>query len=199
MLQRKFILLLTLFPLLTLAQQADDVLSKFIVTPVNETVFLRWTIRAGNTCQDTYVERSGDGITFERIGTIGGICGSPDQAMTYEFTDSLPLINRVLFYRIELGYYGYSSPKTVEISRYNEQGYLLAPNPFSDYSRLSFENEAGEEFRLIITDIQGRIYKEIMTEGAKFDIPGTDFSPGIYLFRVLNKDKLIFNGKFIIF
>lgn len=198
MLQREFILILVLLPLLNIAQQADDVLSKFIVTPVNETVFLRWTIRAGNTCQDTYVERSGDGITYERIGTIGGICGSPDQAMTYEFTDSLPMINRVLFYRIELGYYGYSSPKTVEISRYNEQGYLLAPNPFSDYSRLSFKNDDKEEYDLIIYDMQGKIVQKMITTGDEFIIPRLNLNSGLYFFRIFSRDQVLYNGKLLV-
>ena len=198
MLHRNFILLLTLFPLLTLAQQADDVLSKFIVTPVNETVFLRWTIMAGNTCQDTYVERSGDGITYERIGTIGGICGSPDQAMTYEFTDSLPLINRVLYYRIVLGYYGYSSPQSVEIKRFGDHGYLLAPNPFSISTRLAFKNDNEEELELIINDMQGRIVQEMMTTGDEFIISGLNLKSGLYFFRVFSQGQVLFNGKLLV-
>jgi hypothetical protein len=130
MIPRKIIWMVALFPLLTFSQQADAVLSKFFATPLDETVFLRWTITAGNTCEDTDIERSSDGISYERVGLIGGICGSPDQSITYEFTDTLPLFNRTAYYRLKLGYYGYSSPQTVKINRFNESGYLISAQSF---------------------------------------------------------------------
>jgi hypothetical protein len=195
---RKIIWLFILFPLSAFSQQADDVLKKFFAAPIDETVFLRWTISAGNSCQDTYVERSVDGIAFERIGIIGGICGSPDQAMTYEFTDSLPLINRVLYYRLELGYYGYTSPLSVEIKRLGDQGYLLAPNPFSISTRLAFKNDNEDELELIINDMQGRIVQEMMTIGDEFIIPGLNLNSGLYFFRILSRDQVLHNGKMLV-
>ena len=125
---------LYLITLISFAQDADAVLSKFFAVQVEETVFMRWTISAGNTCEDTHIERSSDGITYEQVGLIGGICGSPDEAITFEFTDSIPLVNRTLYYRLLLGYFGYTSPKVVEYRLYNDQGFLLAPNPFSDFT-----------------------------------------------------------------
>jgi hypothetical protein len=195
---RKIIWLFILFPLSAFSQQADDVLSKFFAVPINETVFLRWTIIAGNSCQDTYVERSVDGIAYERIGIIGGICGSPDQAMTYEYTDSLPLINTLLHYRLELGYYGYTSPKTVEIKRYNEQGYLLAPNPFSISTRLSFKNDDRDEYDLIINDMKGQIVLKMMTTGDEFIIPGLNLNSGLYVFRIFSEDQVLYKGKLLV-
>jgi len=195
---RKLLLFIAFLPLFTLAQQADEVLSKFFAVQLDETVFMRWTIRAGNTCQDTYIERSADGISYERIGLIGGICGSPDQAVTYEFTDTLPLINRINYYRLELGYYGFSSPRTVEITRYNDQGFLLAPNPFSDFTRLAFENETGDEHRLIITDMQGRVVREIITADEEFIIQSENLASAKYFFQVFQAGVLLFSGKFIV-
>jgi hypothetical protein len=194
---KHLLILISFIPLFTQAQQADAVLSKFFATPLDETVFLRWTISAGNTCNDTYVERSTDGISYDRIGLIGGICGSPDQSITYEFTDTLPLFNRKSFYRLELGYYGYSSPQTVEIKRYNDQGFLLAPNPFRDLATLSFTNETGEEFKLIITDMQGRVVEEKKTAGKDFTIKILGLPAGIYFFRIFQSDQVLYTGKLI--
>ena len=189
---------LLLLTFTSLAQQADEVLSKFFAVQLDETVFMRWTISAGNTCEDTHIERSADGISYERIGLIGGICGSPDQSVTYEFTDSVPLINRVSYYRLELGYYGYSSPQIVEIIRYNEQGFLLAPNPFSDNARLAFKNETGNEHKLIITDMQGRVVGKIITTDEEFIIQSEDLAFGKYFFQVFQAGVLLFSGKFIV-
>ena len=180
------------------AQQADAVLSRFFAVQVEETVFMRWTISAGNTCEDTHIERSSDGITYEQVGLIGGICGSPDEAITFEFTDSLPLVNRTSYYRLLLGYFGYTSPKVVEFRLYNDQGFLLAPNPFSDFTRLAFENDDDEVHELIISDMNGRIVLEMITTGDEFIIPVLNLNSGLYFFRVFNQDKVLYNGKLIV-
>jgi len=197
---RRVILVATFIYLATItyAQYADAVLSKFFAVQLDETVFLRWTITAGNTCEDTYIERSTDGISYERIGLIGGICGSPDQSITYEFTDSLPLVNRTSFYRLELGYYGYSSPHTVTFSRYNEQGFVLAPNPFTEYTRLAFENKTGEEYTLVITDMQGRIVEEMMTLKDEFIIKRKNLPSGVYFFQTSTMSRIPYTGKLVI-
>ncbi len=195
---RILIIGIILLPLFSAAQQADDVLSRFFAARVNETVFLRWTITAGNTCEDTYIERSGDGINYERIGIIGGICGSPDQSMTYEFTDSVPIFNRVSYYRLVLGYYGFSSPKTIEIFNYNEEGFLLAPNPFSDFTRLSFENETKEEYILRIFDTRGTTVLELITTDNIFMIQRPGLASGLYVFTVSRNDKFQFGGKMLV-
>jgi len=195
---KTIIFLIAFLPLLAYSQQADAVLSKFFATPLNETVFLRWTITAGNTCSDTYVERSADGITYERIGLIGGICGSPDQSITYEFTDTLPLINRTSYYRLELGYFGYTSPQIVTFIRYNEQGFLLAPNPFSESARLIFENTDGDERKLQMIDMQGRVVRELVTTSDEFIIQRLDMNSGVYFFRVSYNGQVILKGKMII-
>jgi len=168
------------------AQEADAALTRFFAVQVEETVFLRWTMGAGNTCEDTYVERSADGISYERIGLIGGICGSPDQEITFEYTDTVPLVNQTAYYRLLLGYFGYTSPKTVEFVRYNDRGYFIGPNPFSDFTRIAFENDDDEEYRLLVSDMQGRIVLEMMTTGNEFLIRREELGAGIYAVRLFN-------------
>jgi hypothetical protein len=195
---KRLILLFILFPLISPSQSADEVLSNFFAVQVDETVFIRWTITAGNTCEDTYIERSADGSTYERIGLIGGICGSPDQSITYDFTDLVPLVNRTSWYRLVLGYYGFSSPKTVEFTRFNEKGFLLAPNPFSDFTRLAFENKDSEEHKLVIIDMQGNIVEEMMTTGDEFLIQSLNKTAGVYIFQVMTAGQVIYQGKLIV-
>ena len=198
MLFRIFILFIALQPLFTFSQQADEVLYKFFAVRQGETVYMRWTITAGNTCEDTYIERSADGIYYERIGLIGGICGNPNQAVTYEFTDTLPLINQLAYYRLELGFYGYSSAREVEFTRFNEDGFLLAPNPFSDFTRLAFENDEENEHELIISDMQGRTVQKMTSMGSEFIILRLDMNSGVYFFRIANSDQVLYKGKLVV-
>lgn len=194
---KQLILFFLLLPLLTLSQQADAFLSKFFAVQVGETVLLRWTMSAGFTCEDTYIERSSDGIIYERIGLIGGICGSPDTEITFEFTDSIPLVNQVAYYRLILGYLGYTSPKTVEFSQYNDEGFFLGPNPFSDKSTLSFANDEREEHTLMITNLKGKVISEMKTTSDEFIILGSDLAAGVYYFKVIKGINFLFGGKII--
>lgn len=199
-LKKILIFILTLMPgSLILGQEADPYLSKFFTVQEDETVYIRWTIKAGNTCNDTYVERSEDGISYSRIGIIGGICGSPDQPVTYDFTDTVPLVNRTSYYRLLLGYIGYTSPKVVEFRRYNDQGFLLAPNPFSDFTRLEFVNDDNEEHELLIIDMNGRIVQEMMTTGDEFLIRRENIVPGNYIFRLNTGGINTISGKIMAF
>ena len=180
------------------SQEADFILSKFFATQVEDEVLLRWTITAGNTCQDTYVERSEDGKTYERIGLIGGICGSPDASITYEYYDTMPLLNRNNYYRLELGQYGYTSAKTLEFLQYNQQDFLIAPNPMSDHARIMFDNSESQEHKLNIIDFQGRIVLEVVTSSNVFNIYRHQLTAGIYIFKVLLLEEDIFGGKLVV-
>ena len=197
---RKTLIVLTfaLASLVTAAQEADFILSDFFAVQVEERVYMRWTIIQGNTCEDTYIERSEDGASYERIGLIGGICGSPDQSITYDFNDVEPLPNRPVHYRLYLGQFGFSSPRTVEFVQYNDQGFLLAPNPFNDFAKLSFENKFNEEFTLLVIDLQGRIVYDAKTTGNMFIIPRENLRAGMYYFRVSHQGKTNFEGKFAV-
>lgn len=182
----------------SLSQEADVILSQFFAVQLDETVFLRWTISAGNTCEDTHIERSSDGISYERIGLIGGICGSPDQSITYEHRDTLPLPNRLSYYRLYLGQYGFTSPQAVEFIQYNDQGFLMAPNPFTDKARLAFENTTGEEHTLLLANALGKLISESRTTNSEFIIQRDGLSAGIYFYKVLKSGIVIYSGKIIV-
>lgn len=180
------------------SQEANAILSQYFAVQVDDRIFLRWTITAGNTCEDTRIERSIDGFSYERIGLIGGICGSPDQSVTYEFSDTLPMPNQLVYYRLYLGQYGFTSPQTVEFIQYNDQGFLLAPNPFRDQTRLTFENKLGEEHTLVIIDIQGHIVSEMISSGNTFIIPRGNLRSGTFYFKVSRGGQAIFDGRLLI-
>jgi hypothetical protein len=179
------------------AQESDYILSKFFATQVDTTVLIRWTIQKGNTCEDTYIERSEDGTSFTRIGLIGGICGSPDASITYDYYDTAPLPNRTNHYRLILGQYGFTSSVQTEFVLFNEDGFLLSPNPFIELTRLRFENDKAEQYRLIIHDYSGRKILERISNENQFIIRNEDLGSGLFIFLVIKDEKVIYDGKII--
>jgi hypothetical protein len=192
-----FLVLLLFTPTITFPQTADDILSKFFAVQQDDEVLLRWTIIAGNTCEDTYVERSLDGIQYERIGLISGVCGSPDQSVTYDFYDTMPAPNRINHYRLELGLYGYTQPQSTEFIVLNDLGYSIQPNPMSQMTTIIFRNPAEEEFRFLLFDMNGKSVMDFITYEDRITLYREEFNSGVYVFK-LESEATKIRGKIVV-
>lgn len=194
-----FVLLLALGSImLSHAQEADDFLSDFLAVQQGEEIYLRWTIKSGNTCDGTIIQRSTDSIYFEQIGEISGICGSPNQSITYDFTDMQPEKNSINYYRLELGQYGYTSKVAIDFIILNEDGYSLQPNPVSTRSKLVFENPDNNEVEFCLIDIQGRMAMNMFTTSNQFWIDASMIQSGTYIFKLMTEQKLLTKGKLVV-
>ena len=191
-----YFLLSSIFP--ALSQEADEFVDDFLAVQQNDGVFLRWTILSGNTCDGTKIERSEDGINFYKIGEIPGVCGSPDKPITYDFTDIEPFKNRVNYYRLQLGFLGITSFKTVDFIVLGDEGYSINPNPFSEGAIFLFDNPDGEEHELIIFDYKGQIAMSFKTSDNKIQLDRNYFSAGTYIFRLNTAGKVVMTGKFVV-
>ncbi len=76
-------------------------------------VVLSFTLRAGMQCWDVQIQRATDGLPFQTIGIIPGVCGSSSSEETYRFVDSMPVPNATNYYRIDLGWAGLSQSVSV--------------------------------------------------------------------------------------
>lgn len=81
----------------------------------------------------------------------------------------------------------------------NEINYKLYPNPIISESLLSFENPNNEKFTLEIIDSYGRLIKssDNITSN-QVVISSTNFTQGIYLFKLYSHHGAYSQGKFII-
>ncbi len=181
-----------------LSQQADQYLNSFFAVQQDNNVFIRWTISAGNTCDGTRIERSDNGESFEKIGEIPGVCGSPDQSVTYDYTDTAASYNKVLYYRLEMGILGYSSPFSVEVIRLNEEGYSVNPNPVVNISTLIFDNPDNESHEIQILNIKGETVLNEVTTSDRVKIERNLLSAGAYIFKILKGNQLKARGKLIV-
>lgn len=183
---------------LAYSQEADIYLENVIAVQQEDNVFLRWTIKAGNTCDGTRIQRSEDGVAFEKIGEIPGVCGSPSQSVTYDFRDTIPLYNKMNYYRLELGILGFSTPVFVEVIRLNDEGYSLNPNPVVDISNLLFDNPDNESHEVCLINMSGEVVYNIVTTSNRVEIERDFLSAGTYIFKILKGNELKARGKLIV-
>ncbi len=180
------------------SQDASHLLTNFYALQNNNRILLKWTLHEGATCNDIYIERSTDSIHFEKIGVIAGTCGSPEFEITYSYEDTTAVSHLVNYYRLELGFNGYSQTISLRFDDFSEQPYYLTENPMINNSTLYFRNPNHENIELKIIDVNGRIHFETSTTGNNFSLSRSDLSQGYYIFVAFRKSKRLFTGKILV-
>ena len=147
-------------------------------------VYLAWQLKAGGTCFGIQVHRSADGLNFEKIGGIEGVCGDLNNPESYSFTDDDPPLNQRVYYRLELGLGNFTEIRYVDVTDLLGELFQVRPHPVTTTSSIHFLNPQKENHTLIISDLQGRtIYRQTSRED-HFTIQSSYFAKGLYLFYI---------------
>ncbi|HPZ36691.1 MAG TPA: T9SS type A sorting domain-containing protein, partial [Bacteroidales bacterium] len=113
------------------------------------------------------------------------------------------------------GNHGYSDAWVVKLTnepdRINEiENYNLLsiyPNPFTEYAIITFDNPKKEKYRLLITDVTGKVVMEINEiYGDRVEIDGSNLSAGVYVFELTcgqcvlagKEGEKLFRGRFVV-
>jgi Secretion system C-terminal sorting domain len=78
-------------------------------------------------------------------------------------------------------------------------GFKVYPNPAKD--NINFQlpiNVASPDLKLFVFNVKGEKLKEVMMQSAVTRISTNAYVPGIYFYKVINKDGALHTGKFII-
>jgi hypothetical protein len=113
------------------------------------------------------VERSIDGVSFEKIGQVAGH-GNSTQTINYAFNDpDLSSHNvSVIYYRLKQvdidGKYEYTNIAAVNVSTAQQTFHIIStyPNPFADHFSVSFFSPALQPVRMSVYDIRGSLISE---------------------------------------
>lgn len=182
--------------LLSLQVKSQVSLDYFEANEDGTSIFLKWAVSEGQTCNGITITRSPDGLFFQEIGRIEGVCGSPDAAVPYSFLDKAPLKNQLNYYKLELGTSDFSEVISIEYNEKNEEGYQIRPNPVSDFTIIYFDNPNFDEIKLMIFDSYGRQVNEYMSKSSSIEIDVTSYSSGMFFFLLEKPDETL-KGKFL--
>ena len=93
-----------------------------------------------------------------------------------------------------------ASKSSVKASKEVENsGFKVYPNPAKD--NINFQlpgNVASPDLKLFVFNVTGEKLKEVMMQSAVTSISVNAYIPGIYFYKVINKDEALYTGKFII-
>lgn len=179
--------------------QGENLLDNFQASEINGKVFLTWTMKSGNTCQGIEILRSIDTVNFEIIGTVEGVCGSLTEAKHYSFTDYHPVWNAVNTYKLNLGGEGFSQTVSVELIDVSEKGYVIAPHPISNISKVHFKNDSGSLITLRIYSLNGDLIKIETSYLNYIEVKSGSLTKGEFLFSLSSESSTeMIYGKLIV-
>jgi len=152
----------------------------FWVVKLNSSGDILWQKCLGGTSYDyaNSIQQTSDsgfivaGVTSSNNGNVSGNHGG-DDAWVVKLTNAPQIINEIENFNL--------------ISIY--------PNPFTEKAIITFDNPKNEKYRLLITDVTGKVVMEINEiDGNTVEIDGSNLSAGVYVYE-LTCDQCVLTGK----
>lgn len=143
-------------------------------------VRLTWSAPGGTPASSFEIQRSTDGLTFERLGTVPANEES-SSPVEYQYHDELPMAARY-FYRIKR----LNVDDTMELSNTvstspGSAAFIVFPNPVTD--RLNIQNNMPLG-RVRIVNMLGQTVLEVTEQSHSLNIPVAHLAAGMYVIWV---------------
>jgi hypothetical protein len=151
---------------------------------------LTWATATEKNNEGFVVEKSLDGIRFDKIGFVKGNNNS-NVAHDYNFLDFN--FTKNAYYRLKQmdndSYFNYSNVIALNTEGVKTKGTMQTyPNPVSDV--LTVETSVSEMSQLEITDAIGRVVFKQNVESGSYQIPTSSLVNGMYIVKLSNKNDV---------
>jgi endonuclease I len=170
----------------------------FTAVKSNNDIAVQWKVNREINFKQYEVERSVDGITFNRIGIV-----SAQNIENYNFTDNnLPAVKTV-FYRLKMvdidGRASYSKTVSVRLAP-RAGGITVYPNPAVNEVSILLQQALQSAAVLKITDMAGRelVRQNIATAQNNIHLKVNQLPAGRYFVTIISNDNLLHDSFLII-
>jgi alpha-tubulin suppressor-like RCC1 family protein len=164
---------------------------------IGNTVSLSWaTVMEENTI-GFEIERSSDGLTFTKVGTVKA-AGNSGSLENYGYMDFITASYNTVYYRLKMidedGSYTYSSVKLVSFDQV--KNVVIYPNPVAQKSNftISLFQETDSPVKLLMMDMAGKEVKDLLLPAFKgeyeISISTQEVSKGMYTLKIIHQDKV---------
>jgi hypothetical protein len=146
----------------TLTDELNDPLPIKLVTfagrLLNRQTLLNWDVSYEQGVTNYDVERSADGKSFSKLGSVTAKGNNGVAQLKYDYTDPAPF-NGSTFYRLKIneqnGTFNYSKVIRVELSEVATLN--VYPNPASDKVTIDFSSIESKKMSFRLLDVQGKV------------------------------------------
>ncbi|HMJ48662.1 MAG TPA: endonuclease, partial [Ferruginibacter sp.] len=173
-------------------------LVEFTGTKKNESVILNWSVASETNFKQYDIERSYDGISFNKIGFVTG-----RNLANYSFDDNNPSVSGIAYYRLKMididG--NFTNSKTIIIKLNNSfSNAIIYPNPAFNSLNILLIKGLSSNSTLQVSDVAGRIIQQQNVAAGSINIPLNlmSFNAGRYIIRVFNSNETIIQSFVVI-
>ncbi len=157
----------------------------------NETVLLQWYATYETNFRHYEIQRSTDGINFNKLLEIAG-----QNLSSYSFIDNNLPGRSIVYYRLKMididGKFSYSKTIAIRLNN-NFSNAVVYPNPTTRSLSIKLNEALESKSILQVTDISGRIVKQqnISAGLSTIDMDVYHFSQGRYFIKIYNSTQMI--------
>jgi len=177
-------------------------LTEFTGTLQQKNALLQWKTSQENNSKHFELERSFDGISFNKIAVIPA-AGNSSTQRSYSYTDKLPLTEKN-YYRLRSvdmdGNFKLTNIVIIKLPT-AQQDMLVLGNPFPNDIVVQFVKATESAGELSLFDMSGRLYaKQSFKKGEqqiRFKLPAGQLSKGTYLLKAIIMNGSRFTAKVI--
>jgi uncharacterized repeat protein (TIGR01451 family) len=175
-------------------------LGNFTAVKSGSNALLNWTTLSELDNDHFNIERSTDGVNFEKMGTVNG-SGTTALSHNYDYTDPLTGLSGIIYYRLEdVDLMGYSTYSNVIALRLDGSAlsvsFSIYPNPFVSNIKISVNSTKETTGNVIVNNIAGQqVYTQAVTlqNGQNTIIVNNlgGLRPGMYIINFITEDGRI--------
>jgi hypothetical protein len=163
------------------------------------TILLDWATASEIQVNRFEIERSNDGFSFLKIGTVAAT-GNSNTNKSYAFTDDHPSSGAVNYYRLKMidndGKFTYSNQVVFLGDRSNIVIDKIKPNPFTDLINVGIVLQRSQQLTIQIVDMAGRVAvsRDFTAVEGNSNIVYNGLSgltAGIYFIKIITADTLL--------
>ncbi len=163
---------------------------------MNNNVQLNWQVGNEDNIQRYEIERSNDGVSFDKIGFISALGGK--SLISYNHKDALKTTG-VYYYRLKMvdgdGTFKYSDLVSVNCKSIVASELIrISPNPFVNQVTVQFQADKAGAVELQLTDVVGRKLKSkrysVYAGSNELIFATGDLPKAVYLLKVITDEKV---------
>jgi hypothetical protein len=133
------------------------------------------------------LERSVEGTNFTSLGTVN----AKGESSTYSYWDNNPFAG-INYYRLKIidaaGKFSYSRTVSATVRGKGMFSVEAFPNPVKEQFTLEVYGQAGNNPYVTVTNLEGKVLKQISMSGNKAEINMNGFASGMYLVKYHDDD-----------
>lgn len=173
----------------------DHILDALTLRQNGSALELNWVMGRGTECLGIDVQRSVNGSPFERVYSIGGVCGSPDRPEPYSFSDTDLTASGEYTYFIQFGSVGEAQISAVFTAVW-ESGVSVTPN--GGRHTLRVEGISGA-FEVRVFHMNGRlVYAAEGLTNPTVELSSQSWRNGVYVLQVESGGRAV-TQKFVVY